>query len=241
MHRPLGADVLIPLGMLIICIITGCSSGDLAEHDETKLHATVGPQTTTGSFVSVPPATSVKVKPLGAGTIPTDTEFTLKFDQKVKAVWVNNIPACGSGDEWKVTPGLGPGDGQMLHIEWLNIMEDAGDALAGPYLVKGIQSQLPAITHGTVFDGESDVDPAPINIHGLRFDFNEAVRGTLKLTDEVGVSLDWIGIVRDKTAILVAVAGQELVHGTTYKIEIDLQDHSDQPLQTTITFVTRPK
>ena len=90
-------------------------------------------------------------------------------------------------------------------------------------------------------DGANDVDPAPINAGGFRFDFDEPVTGTIKLTDEAGADLNWIANVAGQTATLTAVAGQELVNETTYKIEIDVADGAGNPLQTTITFVTKPK
>ena len=240
MCAPLRAVILIMIGLLISYIIGGCTGNDPPEE------ITDPPEEVTdlsqSEYSAPPPATTVEVDPVTAHDIPRSTQFTLTFDEKVLAVWVNDIPACGSGKVWEVTYVLGPEPGgQLLHIEWANQDGSTYISLAGPYSAADIQFGPPEITHGTVFDGEPDVDPAPINIHGLGFDFNEAVTGTLKLTDEAGVDLNWIGVVRDKTAILVAVAGQELVHGTTYKIEIDLQDHSDHPLQTTITFVTRPK
>ena len=101
---------------------------------------------------------------------------------------------------------------------------------------------MPAeIRHGTVSDGEVDVDPAPINAGGFRFDFDEDVTGTLRLTDKVGIDLNWIAHVAGTTATLTAAAGQELVNETTYKIEINVQDSGGLRTEVTITFVTRPK
>ena len=99
----------------------------------------------------------------------------------------------------------------------------------------------PRITGGTVTDGTVNVDPAPLNAGGIEFTLDEAVAGTIKLTDEAGADLNWIGAVAGQTAWLTAVAGQELVNETTYKIEIDVHDGDGNPLQTTITFVTKPK
>ena len=207
----------------------------------------VGTQTITLNLGSVagdssgpPPATRVVVYP-PPGDISTDTSLKLILDQSVAAVWVNDVHAVGSGKNWVVKNVLEQGVGQNLDINWLNRDCTTGSERVGPYTVANIQPGPPAITHGTVFDGESDVDPAPINIHGLWFDFNEIVTGTLKLTDEAGVDLNWTGIVRDKTAILIPVAGQELVNGTTYKIEIDIQDLWGKPLRRRITFVTKPE
>jgi hypothetical protein len=98
----------------------------------------------------------------------------------------------------------------------------------------------PEIASGTVSDGDVDVDPAVMNA-GIRFDFNEPVTGTIKLTDEAGVDLNWVATVAGQTATLTAIAGQEAVNETTYKIEIDVTDGAGLPLQRTITFVTKPK
>jgi hypothetical protein len=91
-----------------------------------------------------------------------------------------------------------------------------------------------------VADGSVNVNPAVMNA-GIRFDFDEDVTGTIKLTDEAGADLNWIASVFGQIAILTPVAGQELVNETTYKIEIDVADGAGLPLQRTITFVTKPK
>ena len=53
---------------------------------------------------------------------------------------------------------------------------------------------------------------------------DEDVAGSIKLTDEAGADLNWIATVAGQTATLTAVAGQELVNETTYKVEIDVHD-----------------
>ena len=83
--------------------------------------------------------------------------------------------------------------------------------------------------------------PAPINAGGFRFDFNEAVTGSIMLTDEAGADLNWIANVGGQTATLTAVAGQEIANETTYKVEIDVQDGAGNATTTTITFVTKAK
>ena len=85
----------------------------------------------------------------------------------------------------------------------------------GPYTVSDPDVTAPAIASGTVADGDADVDPAPINAGGFRFDFDEAVTGSVKLTDEAGADLNWIANVGGQTATLTAVAGQELANETT--------------------------
>ncbi len=75
----------------------------------------------------------------------------------------------------------------------------------------------------------------------IYYSFHEAVAGSIKLTDEAGADLNWIATVAGQTATLTAVAGQELVNETTYKIQIDVHDGAVNRLETTITFVTKPK
>ena len=96
----------------------------------------------------------------------------------------------------------------------------------------------PMIVKGTVEDGSPFVDPVPINASGLQFEFNEAVSGSLKLTDEAGVDLNWLGTVAGRTATLTPVAGQEMDYQTVYKVEIDVMDGADNLSLITITFVT---
>ena len=111
----------------------------------------------------------------------------------------------------------------------------------GPYKIRDDGGDPPEIISSTVVDGEVDVDPVPINLHGFRLDFTEPIAGTVKLTDEAGTDLNWIAIVAGQTATLTAVTGQELANETTYKIEIDARYGIGLRTQVTITFVTKPK
>ena len=112
-------------------------------------------------------------------------------------------------------------------------------------MVSSLSRNLTDIIHcyleSHVADGVVQVNPAPINQGGLRFDFDETVTGSIKLTDEAGADLNWNGSVAGQTATLTAVAGRELVNETTYKIEIFVQDRAGNRTITTITFVTEPK
>ena len=236
MHRMLRTGILITFGLLIICIITGCGEEppeDVTNPPEPK------------DYVPRLPTITVLVDPPPGSDIDVDrTEFTLRFSQEVVAVTVNGATAAGSGRNWKVWSynlSLEWEAGQVLEIEWKNRDGSTGSQSVGPYTVWVVHHVPPQITSGTVADGAVDVDPAPINAGGFLFDFDEPVTGTIKLTDEAGVDLNWIANVLDQTATLTAIAGQELVSETTYKIEIDVQDLAGNPLETTITFVTKPK
>ena len=154
---------------------------------------------------------------------------------------VNGVPATGAGDSWTVSLILPEGDGQVLNVGWTNRDGSTDSWAVGPYTVRAPDTTPPRITVGTVADGSVDVDPAPLNAGGFRFDFDEAVAGTIRLTDEAGADLNWIANVAGQTATMTPVAGQELVNETTYKIEIDVQDGEENALRATITFVTKPK
>ena len=239
MHILLRAGILITFGMLITCIITACG-------DDRPEKVVEPPQSV--DDIGPASATEVVMDPLprtNAGRVlyvSSNTEFTLTFNEGVVAVTVNGTPATGSGLNWKwsAQPAL-PYGSVTLKIMWTNRDGSDGFATSGPYEVADGDPEPPVITSGTVSDGDADVDPALINAGGLRFDFDEPVTGTIRLTDEAGADLNWIGTVADQTATLTAVAGQEMVHETTYKIEIDVQDGAGLPLQVTITFVTKPK
>ena len=235
MRKLLRAGILITFGLLIIGIISGCADDgpeDIVSPPESG--ADVGPLSTT--YVVINPL------PQGNVVIPQCIEFTLTFNEEVVAVTVNGTPATGSGLNWEWFGGSLSTGTSTLKIMWTNRDGSKAFAEAGPYhVVSGCPGGPPNITSGTIADGAADVDPAPINAGGFRFDFDEPVTGTIRLTDEAGVDLNWIATVAGQTATLTAVAGQELVNETTYKIEIHVADGAGNPLQATITFVTKPK
>ena len=239
MRKLLRTTILITFGMLIIGVISGCGD-DLSEEvtDPPQPEDDVGPPSATEVVMDPPPRTN-------AGRVlyvPPHTEFALTFDEGVVLVTVNGTPATGSGLNWtwSAQPVL-PHGSVTLTIKWTNRDGSGGFATSGPYKVADVDPEPPVIMSGTVADGDADVDPAPINAGGFRFDFDEDVTGTIKLTDEVGADLNWIGTVAGQTATLTAVAGQELVNETTYKVEIDVKDGAGNGLPVTITFVTKPK
>ena len=239
MQKLLKTTILITFGMLIICIFGGCGDNPSEEvTDPPQSVDDIGPPSATEVVMDPPPRTN-------AGRVlyvPPNTEFTLMFNEGVVAVTVNDAPATGSGLNWKwsAQPDL-PERSVMLHIEWKNRDGSKGSKTVGPYEVRHGHGEPPTITSGTVSDGDADVDPGLINAGGFRFDFDEPITGNIALTDEAGVDLNWIATVAGQTATLTAIAGQELVNETTYKIEIDVRDGAGNQTRGTITFVTKPK
>ena len=236
MQTLLRAGILITFGMLIVGIIIGCG-----ENPSEEVTDPPKPK----DYVPRPHTITVTVDPPPGSDIDVDrTEFRLRFSQEVVAVTVNGITATGSGQNWSVWSynlSLEWKAGQFLDIKWKTRSVLTGSRSVGPYAVWVVHHVPPSITSGTVADGAVDVDPAPINAGGFRFDFDEIVTGTVRLTNEAGEDLNWIANVLDQTATLTAIAGQELVNETTYKIEIKVADGAGNALETTITFVTKPK
>ena len=237
-HKFWGVLALIISIMFVAFMVTGCggdgnNDDDAAANDDDD---DAGPAEEEGP----PPATSVTVDPAAGATVPSNQQFSLTFDQGVTAATVNGAAATGSGLNWTASPALAEGSA-TLNVEWTNRDGSTGSQAVGPYTVSDPDVTAPAIASGTVADGDADVDPAPINAGGFRFDFDEAINGTIKLTDEAGADLNWIANVGGQTATLTAVAGQELANETTYKVEIDVQDGAGNATTASITFVTKPK
>ena len=240
MHRLLTVGILITFGMFIIGIIGGC--GDDSPEVVTDPSNPTTSRVTPPRIDDGPPHQMLGgVDPSPGAEIPPNTQFSLFFDQVIVAVTVNGVAATGSGLNWTVSLTLPEGDGQALEVRWTNRDGSSESRAVGPYTVRVPDTMPPRITGGTVADGTVNVDPAPLNAGGFQFGFNEAVAGSIMLTDEAGVDLNWIATLGGQTATLTAVAGQELVNETTYKVEIDVHDGASNPLQVTITFVTKPK
>ena len=241
MHILLRTGILITFGMLIIGIISGCGD-DSPEVVTDPSNPTTSRGTPPRTVEGPPHPMPVSVTPPAGAEIAPNTEFSLKFDVTgVVGVTVNGVAATGSGRNWTASPTLQEGDGQTLDIRWTYRDGSSGSQAMGPYTVRTPDTTPPRITGGTVVDGTVGVDPAPLNAGGFRFDFHEAVAGSIKLTDEVGADLNWIATLAGQTATLTAVAGQKLVNETTYKIKIDVHDGAGNRTQATITFVTKPK
>ena len=108
-------------------------------------------------------------------------------------------------------------------------------------LPPAVDSTPPVILSGTVTHGGNNVNPGPINAAGLQFHFNEPVTGIIKLTDPAGVNLNWLSNVAGQTGTLTVFAGQQLIHGQTYIIEIAVADAAGNTTRQILQFVTAIK
>ncbi len=238
-HKFWGVLALIISIMFVAFMVTGCGDDDDDDNNDDNNDVANDDD---DDDAGPPDATTVTVDPApGGAEIPSNTQFTLTFDQGVTAATVNGAAATGAGINWTASPALQQGPGQSLNIEWTNRGGSTGSQAVGPYTVKDPDTTPPAFTAQTVNDGDADVDPAPINQGGLRFDFDEPISGTVKLTDEAGADLNWQASVAGQTATLTAIAGQELANETTYIVEIAVKDGSGNENAAKITFVTKPK
>ena len=240
MYKMLRTTILITFGMFIIGIIGGCSD-DSPEVVTDPSNPTTGRGTPRRIDEGPPHMILTAVDPAPGGwEIPPNTQFSLIFDRAVVAVTVNGVAATGADLNWTVSLTLQEGEVLTLNVGWTNRDGSPGATVTGPYTVK-VPGTPPRITRWTVADGDADVDPVPINQGGLRYDFDEPIIGTIKLTDEAGADLNWIATVAGRTATLTPVAGQELANEATYKVEIDVQNGGGNRFRATITFITKPK
>ena len=234
-HKFWGVLALIISIMFVTFLVTGCGDDD-DDDDDTTTVANDDDDDDAGP----PPATMVTVDPApGGAAIPSNTQFSLTFDQGVTAATVNGTAATGSGANWQASPALSEGSA-TLNVGWTNRDGSTGSQAVGPYTVSDPDTTPPAVASSPVTDGANDVDPAAINA-GIRIDFDEAVTGTVDITDEAGTSLKWTASVSGQTATLTPVAGTEAANETTYIIDINVNDGSGNNLAQKITFVTKPK
>ena len=234
-HKFWGVLALIISVMFVAFMVTGCGDDDDDDDDDNNNNDDTGPGT-----VDAPSATMVTVVP-APSTVPSTQSFQLTFDNGVKSATVNGTAATGAGTSWSASPPLTQGPNQMLTVDWVNRDDSTGTQQVGPYEVDDPDVLPPELQSGTVTDNQNDVDPAAVNVSGLTFTFDEDINGSIKLTDEAGADLNWAGEVTGTTAKLTVIAGQELANETTYKVEIDVTDGSNNPTKMTITFITKPK
>ena len=107
----------------------------------------------------------------------------------------------------------------------------------------------PQLAGADVHDGDTDIDPEPLNANGIRFEFDQNIRRyRIDLLDRAGASLRWLprGLVEGEnigkeTQIMPAAEAPLLKFDTEYKIDIFVQDHCCWNSNLLLTFRTKPK
>ena len=105
-----------------------------------------------------------------------------------------------------------------------------------------------SVTTGTtssVADGDTDVDPDPLNRDGIRITFSERIAlSHFNLHDEEGTSLDWRmeWSADGQTVTLMPPHRCAVLRpGTTYTIDFIVQDFGAWKIEDTIIFKTKPQ
>ena len=205
---------------------------------KVTITAKSGAKSATSEITVEQVATTIEITPAGPFTIVV--EQTQQLIATVRDP--NNNPIAGAEVRWE---SQGP---SIATVNSTGLVTAKGNGQTNVIASSSGLSQLitidvpdttgPSIVTGTVSDGDIRVDVGPINAGGFRFDFDEPIIGSIKLTNERGVNLNWTSNVLGKTATLTVVPGKELVGETTYKIEFDVRDGVGNERRQTITFVT---
>ena len=106
-----------------------------------------------------------------------------------------------------------------------------------------------AIVDGTVFHGEDNVDPEPLNANGIHFEFDEPIRKyEIDLRLDGGATLGWLprGLVEPENPVgqikIMPAEGFPLLEfDTIYEIDILVQDVICRTSEFKIVFRTKPK
>ena len=102
----------------------------------------------------------------------------------------------------------------------------------------------PVITESSVADGDTDVDPEPLNDDGIVITFSERISlSHFNLRHEEGYPLDWKmrWYANAQTVILTPPNPCDILdNGTTYVIDFVVQDFGSWKTEDTITFTTKP-
>ena len=163
-------------------------------------------------------------------TVPANGEdasefepVVLHFDKEPRSVTVNGTAARVEGKRavW-CFPDPTELEDQLFHIKWAN---PDGSPNIGAFIrltVHTPQFSEPSITLASVLDGDADVDPEPLYIDGIRFEFDESVIDLKsKLLTEDGEDLGWEVVSDERTLIFrLGANGELLENGRRYTIQI---------------------
>ncbi len=202
-------------GLLAMSLIVGCGSDDTEEEEAA-------------------PANFVSATPPG-GDIAANGSITVTFDNAPADVTVSAGTVTVAGKSATITGPFTPG-ALALTITWA----DGTQALT--YNVTAPDTDPPAVTGGTVSDGDKDVDPEAINTAAaIELEFSEDVSGNVALQTESGDDVGWLGKVEGNKATLELVKGKEIGNETTYVIAGKVSDAAGNSTDVSVTFVTKGK
>ena len=211
--------VLLLAGLLTVSMLIGCGSDDLLTDEPVPVNF----------YSATPPG----------GDIAANGTITITFDNAPTDVTVSAGTVTVAGRTATITGPFTPGS-LPLTIRWA----DGTQVLH--YIVTAPCCSPPAITGGTVKDGDIDVDPGLINSDGkIEIEFSEEVTGKIALYTEGGIEggddVGWIGKVAGTKGTLELIKGRELINETVYVIVGRISDTEGNQTDIKITFVTRGK
>ena len=178
------------------------------------------------------PANFVSATPPG-GEIAANATISVTFDNALADVTVSAGTVTVAGKTATIAGPFTPGP-LALTITWA----DGTQALN--YTVTAPDTDPPAVTGGTVKDGDKDVDPEAINTDGkIEIEFSEDVSGNVALQTEGGDDVGWLGKVEGNKATLELVKGKEIGNETIYVIVGKVSDAAGNSTDVSVTFVTK--
>ena len=202
-------------GLFALSLMVGCGGDSETEEDAA-------------------PANFVSANPPG-GDIAANGSITVTFDNAPADVTVSAGTVTVAGKSATITGPFPPG-ALALTITWA----DGTQALS--YNVTAPDTDPPAVTGGTVKDGDKDVDPEAINSDAkIEIEFSEDVSGNIALQTEGGDDVGWLGKVDGNKGTLELVKGKEIGNETTYVIAGKVSDAAGNSTDVSITFVTKGK
>ena len=176
------------------------------------------------------------INPSPGTTVPSNQIFTLNFSGPATSVTVNGTPTTSPNGKTVTWSGNLPPGRATLNIAW-----EGGAGATANFTVTVADTQPPELTGGDVKDGDTGVDPDPLNADGITLEFSETLSGssTLKLTKDDGeTEVGWSGAADGNEYRFELTTGNALQQGTTYKIEGTVKDAAGNEGEISLTFVT---
>ena len=236
----LGCETINPL-----CTENYCVEGEIYPKSELRVGAKYGELPIDDAVIfatlaRTPPvksksnATFVSAHPPSGSTIAHKASITLIFNNTPASIRVSPGNARIQGRMVIVygpfTPGL-----ISLAVSWY----DGSTTLT--YTVSPPDVDPPKVIGGTVKDGDTDVNPEPLNTNGIEITFSEDVRGNIALQTEGGDDVGWLGKVEGNKGRLKPGIGKEIGNEMIYVIVGIISDAARNDVDIKITFVTKIK